>query len=153
MAHCDYNTYRTCSASVQERRNEFFRRLQDLNTCLDQQTLPTKPVQSVKSDDDGDSGLSSSMDTTAPGSSSTETDSNRDNNPPETTSTTVAPLGKDDPFLIEVTTIMEDVESLVKKDVQEMMKMVLQCLGGVEMTSYLGHIFSTGLNFQTSNSS
>ena len=79
-----------------------------------------------------------------------ETDHNRDANPPATTSMTVAQFGENDPFLIEVTTIMADMESLVKAYVHEMKEMVLQYLGGVEMTLYLGHIFSTGLNFQTS---
>ena len=155
MAHCNYDTYRVCSASVRERTNEFFGKLWDLNTCLDQQMLPTKPdqqnpVQSIKPDNEGDSGLGSSLDAMAPGNSSTESDHNRDANPPETTSMTVAPVSENDPFLVEVTTIMEDVELSVQRYVQEMTKTVLQYLGGVEMTSYLGHIFSTGLNFQTS---
>ena len=128
----------------------FFGTIWDLNTHLDQQTLPMKLVQGVKPDDKGYSGLSSSIDATAPGSSSTETNHNRDANPPETTSMAVAPLSEDDPFLIEVTTIMEDVESLAKMYIQEMTKTGLQCLGGVKMTSYLGHIFNTRLNFQTS---
>ena len=34
--------------------------------------------------------------------------------------------------------------------VQAMMKVVAEHLGGVEVTAYLGHIFNTGLNFQTS---
>ena len=109
-----------------------------------------KLVQCAKPDNEGDSRLSSFVDAMAPGGSSTETDRNRDANPPESTSTTVAQLGENDPFLIEVTTIMEDMESSVKTYVQEMTKTVLQCLGGVEMTSYLGHIFSSGLNIQTS---
>ena len=59
------------------------------------------------------------------------------------------PLTESNPFLIEVA-FMEDVELSVGRYVQEMTKTVLQYLGGVEMTSYLGHIFSTGLNFQMS---
>ena len=57
MAHCNYDTYRACSASVQERTNEFFRKLQDLNTHLDQQTLPMKPMLGVKPDGEDDSRL------------------------------------------------------------------------------------------------
>ena len=34
--------------------------------------------------------------------------------------------------------------------VQEMTRVVAEHLGGVEVTVYLGHIFSTGLNFQMS---
>ena len=92
----------------------FFGTIWDLNTHLDQQMLPKKPIPHVKPDDEDDSRLGSSIDATAPGSSSTETECNRDANPPEITSMTVAQLGEDDPFLIEVTTIMEDVESSVK---------------------------------------
>ena len=114
MAHCNYNTYCACSASVRERTNEFFRKLWDLNTHLDQQTLPMKPVLGVKPDGKDDSGLGSSIDAMTPGSSSTETDCNNTTNPLQITSMTVAQLSEDDPFLIEVTTIMEDVESSVK---------------------------------------
>ena len=45
---------------------------------------------------------------------------------------------------------MKDVESSVGRYVQAMTKVVAEHLGRVEVTAYLGHIFSTGLNFQTS---
>ena len=45
---------------------------------------------------------------------------------------------------------MKDVESSVSKCVQAMTKVVAEHLGGVKVTVYLGHIFSTGLNFQMS---
>ena len=142
MSHCSYDTYCACSASIRERTNEFFGRLQDLNTTLDQQMLPLKPdqqtpIQSITPNDEGDSGLGSSVDATALGNTSTESDHNRDANPPETTLTAVAPVGKNDPFVVEVATIMEDVESSIQWYVQEVTKTVLQNLGGVEMTSYL----------------
>ena len=69
MAHCNYDTYRTCSGSVQERMNKFLGKLWDLNTHLNQQTLSTKLIQGVKPNDKGDSRFSSSVDVTAPGSS------------------------------------------------------------------------------------
>ena len=155
MSHCNYNTYHACSASIPERTNEFFGKLRDLNTCLNQQMLLPKPnwqtpVQSITPNNEGDSRLSSSIDATAPSNTSTESDHNRDANPLETTSMAVAPVGENDPFVVEVATIMEDVESSVQWYVQEMMKTVLQYQGGVEMMLYLGHIFSTRLKFQTS---
>ena len=151
MSHCSYDTYCACSASICERINKFFRKLRDLNTCLNQQTLLPKPDwQSVMPDNKGDSGLSSSVDATALGNTSTESDHNRDATPPKTTLMAVAPVGENDPFVVEVATIMEDVVSSVQRYVQEVAQMVLQTLGRVEMKSYLSHIFSTGLNFQTS---
>ena len=135
--------------------NEFFGKLQDLNTRLDQQMLlvkpdQQKPFQSVSPSDEDDSRLSSSVDAMAPANTSMGSNQNRDANPLETTLMTVTPVSKDGPFLVEITAIMEDVESSVQWYIQEMIKTVLQCLGGVEMTSYLGHIFTTKLNFQTS---
>ena len=106
-----------------------------------------KPVQAVKPNNKNDSGLGTSMGATAPGGSSTKTDHNT---PLDATSTADTLLSENDPFLIEVTSIMEDVESSVERYVQQMMKTVLQHFGVVKMTSYLGYIFSTVLNFQMS---
>ena len=112
----------------------------ELNTHLDQQTLLPKPdwqtpIQSIAPDNEGDCGLGSSIDATVPGNTSTESDHNRDATPLETTSMAVAPVSENDPFVVEVATIMEDVESFVQWYVQGMTKMVLQHLGGVEMMS------------------
>ena len=147
MAHCNYDTYHSCSASVREKTNKFFGKLQDLNTRLDQQTLPANLVQAVKPNNDDDSSISSSIGTAASGKLSTKTDRNT---LLDATSMANVSLSKNDPFLIEVASIMEDVELLVGKYVHEMMMTVLWYMGGVEITSYLGHIFSTRLNFQTS---
>ena len=56
----------------------------------------------------------------------------------------------DDPLLAEIPGIMTDVEESVAKYADEMAMKVLEYTGGADITSYLGHIFSTGLNFQTS---
>ena len=56
----------------------------------------------------------------------------------------------DDPFQAEIPNIMTDVEESVAKYADEMAKKVLEYTGGADISSYLGHIFSTGLNFQTS---
>ena len=45
---------------------------------------------------------------------------------------------------------MKDVEASVGMYVQVMTKAVAKHLGGVTVMAFLGHIFSTGLNFQTS---
>ena len=45
---------------------------------------------------------------------------------------------------------MKDVESSMGTYVQAMTKAMAEYLGGVEVTSYLGHMFSTRLNFQMS---
>ena len=55
----------------------------------------------------------------------------------------------DDPFQAEIPNIMTDVEGSVTKYADEMAKKVLEHMGGADISSYLGHIFSTGLNFQT----
>ena len=56
----------------------------------------------------------------------------------------------DDPFQVEIPNIMTDIEGSVAKYADEMAKKVLEYTGGADIFSYLGHIFSTGLNFQTS---
>ena len=56
----------------------------------------------------------------------------------------------EDPFLAEIPNIMTDVKDSVAKYADEMAKKVLEYTGGANISSYLGHIFSTGLNFQTS---
>ena len=56
----------------------------------------------------------------------------------------------DDPFQAEIPNIMTDVEESITKYADEMAKEVLEYTGGADILSYLGHIFSTGLNFQTS---
>ena len=55
-----------------------------------------------------------------------------------------------DPFQAEIPNIMADVEKSVTEYANEMAKKVLEYTGGADISSYLGHIFSTGLNFQTS---
>ena len=56
----------------------------------------------------------------------------------------------EDPFLAEIPNIMTDVEDSVTQYADKMAKKVLEHTGGVDISSYLGHIFNTGLNFQTS---
>ena len=56
----------------------------------------------------------------------------------------------DDPFQAEIPNIMTDIEESVTKYADEMAMKVLEYTGGADISSYLGHIFSTGLNFQTS---
>ena len=55
-----------------------------------------------------------------------------------------------DPFQAEIPNIMTDVEDSVEEYANEMAKKVLELTGGADISSYLGHIFSTGINFQTS---
>ena len=86
-----------------------------------------KFIQAVRPNDEDDSGIGSSIGTAVLSNSLTNTDHNT---PPDATSKANAPLSESDPFLIEVASIMEDVESLVGKYVQEMTKTVLQYLGG-----------------------
>ena len=92
--------------------------------------LPPKPdwqtpVQSITPNNKGDSGLGSSIDATAPGYTSTESNHNRDANPLETTLMVVAPVGENDPFVVEVATIMEDMELSMQRYVQEVMNTLL----------------------------
>ena len=54
----------------------------------------------------------------------------------------------DNLFQAEIPNIMTDVEESITKYADEMAKNVLEYTGGADI--YLGHIFSTGLNFQTS---
>ena len=56
----------------------------------------------------------------------------------------------DDPFQAEIPNIMTDVKESVNKYADEMAKKVLEYARGADISSYLGHIFSTGINFQTS---
>ena len=56
----------------------------------------------------------------------------------------------DDPFQVEIPNIMTDVEESIANYGDEMARKVLEYTGGADISSYLGHIFSTGLNFQTS---
>ena len=49
----------------------------------------------------------------------------------------------DDPFQVEIPNIMADVEESVTKYADEMAKKVLEYTGGADISSYLGHIFST----------
>ena len=56
----------------------------------------------------------------------------------------------DDPFQVEIPNIMTDIEESITKYADEMAKKVLEYTAGADISSYLGHIFSTGLNFQTS---
>ena len=55
-----------------------------------------------------------------------------------------------DPFLQLLPNIMIDVKESVTRYSNELTEKVLEHAGGADITSYLGHIFSTGLNFQTS---
>ena len=56
----------------------------------------------------------------------------------------------DDPFQAEIPNTMTDVEKSVETYANEMAKKVHELTGGADILSYQGHIFSTGLNFQTS---
>ena len=120
---------------------EYFRRQHDLNTVLNQQTTTAKPVPAVKPNVELDSGMGSSSYSLA----------TKDRSAPLCLSFTVmASANEANPFLVEVTSIMKDIKSSIEIYVHAMMKAVVQYLGGVEVMSYLGHIFSTGLNFQMS---
>ena len=141
MANCDYNTYRGCAADIWKRMQEYFGKLRDLNMALEQRMSAHKPTQSVKPSDDHDSGMGSSTSLSATQAHDTSSSSI----PIETAST-----NKENTFPDDVMSIMKDVESSVGRYVQAMTKVVAEHLGGVEITAYLGHIFSTGLNFQTS---
>ena len=141
MAHCDYDMYCICAVDIIEKTQEYFGRLQDLNTILKQQMTTPKPVQTVKPSSDHDSGMGSSSDSPVVQAHDTPTGST----PIKMASTDVA-----NPFPEEIMCIMQDVESSVEKYVQAMTMVVTKYLGGIEVTAYLGHIFSTGLNFQTS---
>ena len=55
----------------------------------------------------------------------------------------------DNPLEADIPDIMKDVEESVAKYADEMAMKVLEYTGGADITSYLGYIFSTGLNFQT----
>ena len=139
MANCDYDTYRNCAVEIWEKTGEYFGKLHDLNTTLEQQTLTPKPIQTIKPSDEHDSGMGSS--TASPMTQVTDA-------PSGSIPIDTAPTHEDNPFPEEIMSIMNDVESSVGRYVQAMTKAVAEHLGGVEVTSYLGHIFSTGLNFQ-----
>ena len=59
LIHCNYDTVQPMYG---RKTNEFFRRLQDLNTHFNQRLLPTKLIQAVKPNDKHDSGIGSSSD-------------------------------------------------------------------------------------------
>ena len=141
MANCDYKTYHGCAADIQKRMQEYFGKLHDLDTALEQWTSALKPIQPFKPSDDHDSGMGSSTSLSVMQAHDTSLSSI----PIETAST-----NKESPFPDDVMSIMKDVESSVGRNVQVMTKVVAEHLGGVEVTAYLGHIFSMGLNFQTS---
>ena len=141
MANCDYNTYHGCEADTGKRTEEYFGKLCDLNMALEQWTSARKPTQPVKPSDDCDSEMGSSTFLSVMQAYDTSSSSILI----ETTSTNTK-----NPFPDDVKYIMKDVESSVGRYMQAMMKVVAEHLGGVEVTAYLGHIFSTGLNFQTS---
>ena len=98
-----------------------------------------KPTQAVKPSDEHDSGFGLSTD--PPASPACDTSS---------VSTLSMQIDKNNLFPKEIIDIMKDVEMSVRTYVQAMTKVVAKHLGGVKMTAYLGHIFSMGLNFQTS---
>ena len=117
---------------------EYFGKLRDLNTALEQGTLVCKPTEPVKPSDDHDSGMGSSTFL----SMVQDHDMSSSSIPVQTAST-----NKENPFPDDVKSIMKDVELSMSRHVQTMMKVVAEHLGGVEVTAYLGHIFSMGLNF------
>ena len=139
MAHCNYDTYRDCAADIWEKTNEYFGRLHDLNVTLAQQTSTPKPTWAIKPSDKHDSGLGSSTD-----SPMMQTHGTPSGSMPMT------PTGENNPFLEEVISIMKDVKASVGMYVQAMRKVEAKHLGRVKVMAFLGHIFSTGLNFQTS---
>ena len=141
MANCDYNTYLGCAAYIWKRMEQYFRKLRDLNMALEQWTLARKPTQPIKPSDDHDLGMGSSTSL----STMQAHDTSLSSIPTKTAST-----NKENPFPDDVKSIMKDVESSVGRYLQAMTKVAAEHLGRVEVTVYLGHIFSTGLNFQTS---
>ena len=141
MANCDYDTYRDCVAEIWEKTREYFGKLRDLNTTLEQQTSTPKPMQTIKPSDEDDSGIGSSTASMMMQAHNTSLGSIPAN---------AVPTNKDNPFSEEITSIMKDVKSSIGRYVQAMTKVVAEHLGGVEVTLYLGHIFSTRLNFQMS---
>ena len=120
---------------------EYFGKLRDLNTALEQQTLTPKPIQTIKPSDKHDSGMGSSTSLSMTQAYDTSTGSI----PAKT-----APTNKENHFPDEIMSIMKNVKSSMGRYMQEMMRVVAKHLGGVEVTAYLGHIFSMGLNFQMS---
>ena len=106
MAHCDYDTYCLCTADIREKTQEYFGRLWDLNTILEQQTTTPKPVQTIKPSSNHDSGMGSSSHSPAVQVRDTSTGST----PIKTASTNAA-----NPFSEEIMHIMQDVESSVQK--------------------------------------
>ena len=141
MANCDYDTYHNRAADIWEKMREYFGKLCDLNMTLEQQTSTPKPIQTVKPSDEHNSGM---------GSSTALLTMQAYNTPSGSIPTDTAPTNEDNPFPEEIMSIMKDVESSMGRYMQVMTKAVAEHLGGVEVTSYLGHIFSIGLNFQTS---
>ena len=138
MANCDYNTYRNCVADIRGKTREYFGKLCDLNWALEQQMSTPKPVQTINPNNEHDSRMGSSTASLVMQAHRTPSDSI----PTKTTST-----NEDNPFPEEVMSIMKDVELSMGKYKQAMMKVVAEHLGRVKVTAYLGHIFSTRLNF------
>ena len=139
MANCDYDTYHDCEAEIWEKMREYFGKLCDLNTTLEQQTLTPKPIQTIKPSNEDNLGM---------GLSTASMTLHVRNTSSGSIPTDIVPTNKENPFPEEITSIMKDVESSIGRYVQAMTKAVAEHLGRVELTSYLGHIFSTGLNFQ-----
>ena len=141
MANCDYDTYRNCVAEIWEKTQEYFGKLHDLNTTLEQQMSTPKPIQTIKPSNEHDSGM---------GSSTASLTMQARDTPLGSIPIDTAPTHEDNPFPEEIMSIMKDVESSVGRYVQAMTKAVAEHLGRVEVTSYLGHIFNTRLNFPMS---
>ena len=128
-------------ADIQEKTGEYFGRLHDLNMALEQQTLTSKPIQTINPSEEHDLGMGLSTSLSAMQAHNTSLGS---------ISIKTAPTNRENPFPDKIMSIMKDVESSVGRYVHAMTKVVAEYLGGVEVTAYLGHICSTGLNFQTS---
>ena len=116
MAHCDYDTYHNCVANIWEKTREYFGRLCDLNTVLEQQTTTAKlsnPTTNLILGWDHPTICQQLKTVVLLWASCPPASANEDN-----------------PFLVEVVSIMKDVESSIEKYVQAMMKAVVQYLGG-----------------------
>ena len=132
------NTYRGCAADIQKRMQEYFGKLCDLNTALEQWTSAYKPIQPIKPSNDHDSGMGSSTSLSAMQAH----DMSSSSIPTETAST-----NKENPFPDDVMSIMKDVEMSVGRYMQVMMKVVAEHLGKGRGNSIPGPHIQHGAEF------
>ena len=124
MNECSYDAYWENWALIRKKTNNFYKWANALNKALDKCTS-TKQTSEEQSSEQADPKL----DRAKAGTSSSGT------------------LDIVDPFLSELSKIIPDVKQSVTRYSNELMEKVLEYARGTEITSYLGHIFITGLNF------